>query len=61
MVNISNIVSLGSLSSIVIDHCEQFVLSLSGGVLAATDSTQHVSVDLQVSAELYVFHNLRKK
>ena len=58
MVDVSDVVTLGGLPSVVVHHAEQFVLPLLAGVLALAGLTQDVPADLQVDAELHLLHDL---
>ena len=58
MVDVRDIMSLGGLPASMVDHPEQFVLSLLAGVLALAGLAQDVPPDLQVDTELHLLHHL---
>ena len=58
VVDVSNIVALGRLSTVVVDHGEELVLPLFAGVLALAGLTQDVAADLEVHTEVHLLHDL---
>ena len=58
MIDICDVVPLGGLPAGVVDHCEELVLPLLGGVLGLGHAAQQLAADLQVHAELHLLHHL---